>query len=196
VNGIDPLGPWPTGPKIVNRERFLDDRGSFEMAFEFQRIRELDPTFPEMLQVNILRGFRGSLRGFHWSPTGENHWKVLTVVNGKVREAIMDVSPGSSTYGLTVHFDLSSEDKVTLVIPPGFAHAVQTITTESTTIYATNVIYANNKEREYSPLSLGLSNIWLEPKILSERDAKADDFPQIPDTLKISLVSKKEHWCD
>lgn len=173
---VYPLGPFDDGPFLVKRMRHIDNRGSFEMAFEFERIRDLKPKFPQIQQLNLIEGIHGSIRGFHWSELGHNHWKVLTVVSGAVRDAFLDVRTSSFTFGSCGYIDLDPESKVSLVIPPGFAHGVQTLSPKSSTIYATNVTYKKNEEKSISPVRSGLDEIWIKPYILSKRDSIAEGF--------------------
>jgi dTDP-4-dehydrorhamnose 3,5-epimerase-like enzyme len=55
--------------------------------------------------------------------------------------------------------DLFADEPATLIIPPGFGHAVQGLSAESLVVYGTNVEYANNKEFEINPIS---SNLFLK----------------------------------
>ena len=187
---IQHLAPWKDGPVIAYRERFTDSRGSFEMIFEFGKLRESIPFFPQILQVNLLHGRYGSLRGFHWARLKENHWKVLTVIRGSVRDAFMDVREGSPTFGVVGFLDLSSRSKCSLVIPPGFAHGMQTTNRESTSVYATNVPYSQNRELAFSPVSEGLESLWTAPVTLSDRDSKAEAF-----TKRISIIELPRLIC-
>ena len=187
-----PIGPFKEGPILVPRIRHTDSRGSFEMAFEFEKIRRFCPSVPEIQQVNILQGVKGSIRGFHWSELSNNHWKVLTVVQGVVRDAFLDVRKFSTTYGFVGYLDLDINSMVSLVIPPGFAHGIQTISESSTTVYATNVSYKRNKEESISPINAGLSKIWIDPMIISDRDKEAADFPSMTNVYKLDFKLERE----
>jgi dTDP-4-dehydrorhamnose 3,5-epimerase len=84
--------------------------------------------------------------------------------------------------------DMSDDRPTTLVIPPGFGHAVQGLSQRSLVVYGTNVEYANNKEFEINPLDSNWINHWKEPVILSERDRLAPSF----DEFLVAFSSKEE----
>jgi dTDP-4-dehydrorhamnose 3,5-epimerase len=182
-----PIGPFVNGPIVVTRTRHQDLRGSFEMAFEFEKIREQVPSLPQFQQVNILQGVKGSIRGFHWSEPGANHWKIVTVVAGAVRDVVLDMRDDSESLGAARYVDLDQGTKASLVIPPGFAHGMQTLSPNSSTIYATSVSYYKNQENSISPIESGFKDIWIEPMILSERDSKSKSFEGPTSIYKFEL---------
>jgi dTDP-4-dehydrorhamnose 3,5-epimerase len=139
---------FENGPVVLYREKFTDHRGSFEMIFQNTELRRNFPQIPELLQINAIWAHRGALRGVHAAPLRENHWKVLTCVLGSVRDAVVDLRSKSASFGELRTIDLSTDEPATLIIPPGFGHAVQGLSAESLVVYGTNVEYANNKEYE------------------------------------------------
>jgi dTDP-4-dehydrorhamnose 3,5-epimerase-like enzyme len=146
------------------------------MLLEENKISELAPTFDAIAQVNLLSGVLGSLRGFHGADETENHWKVVTCVRGKVRDVALDLRIQSKTFGRCSYIDLGEEDSNSLVIPPGFAHAVQSLSNDSLTVYATNIPYSKNAEFEIYPLSEEFEFLWTLDPILSDRDQNAEKF--------------------
>jgi len=171
------VGPFLGGPFLVSRIRHEDERGSFEMAFEFDELRTQVSNFPEIQQINVLHGVKGSVRGFHYSEASENHWKVITPVYGEVRDAFLDVRENSEFFGVSGYIDLTPADLTSVVIPPGFAHGVQTLSRSSVTIYGTNIPFRDNNEKAFNPMKSGLDRIWKKPEILSARDEEAPIFP-------------------
>ena len=176
------------GPVVLTRERFIDHRGSFEMIFEDSLIRATYPHLPALLQVNALWANYGALRGVHAAARNRNHWKIVTCVFGAVREAVVDLRSESASFGEMKSIDMSDDRPTTLVIPPGFGHAVQGLSQRSLVVYGTNVEYANNKEFEINPLDSNWINHWKEPVILSERDRLAPSF----DEFLAAFSSKEE----
>lgn len=161
------------GPVIFEREKFFDARGSFEMVFQIEEMKQIFPDLPEMIQFNLLNGVMGSLRGFHGASIEKNHWKILTCAKGVVKDAVLDLRKESLTFGKIALIEISADSKKTLVIPPGFAHGVQSLTENSLTIYGTNIPYRLNNEFEINPLSGNWFQLWENPVILSKRDSNA-----------------------
>ena len=143
------------------------------MIFRIEEMKESFPYLPDMVQFNLLNGVKGSLRGFHGAAIENNHWKILTCVNGVVKDAILDLRHESLTFGKIALIEISADSKQTLVIPPGFAHGVQSLSENSLTIYGTNIPYRLNKEFEINPLSGNWNQLWENPLILSKRDSNA-----------------------
>jgi dTDP-4-dehydrorhamnose 3,5-epimerase-like enzyme len=164
------------GPRIFVRKRHADSRGSFEMAIEIELIKVFFPNIPNLHQVNILTNKKGSLRGFHGSAESENHWKVVTTISGSVREAFLDIRKKSNTYGKVSFIDLDHNSNSTLVIPPGFAHGVQSRKDNTIIMYATNISYKSNKEQFFHPISSIWEDLWEKPMIISEKDSNANVF--------------------
>ena len=176
------------GPVVLPREKYLDHRGSFEMIFEDSAVREIYPEFPKLLQVNALWANYGAIRGVHAAAKRENHWKVVTCVFGSVREAVVDLRTGSASFGEMRSLDISELEPSTLVIPPGFGHAVQSLSQRSLVVYGTNVEYENNREFEINPMDEKWIEYWNEPIILSERDRLA---PSLNEFLRSSSPIKE-----
>jgi dTDP-4-dehydrorhamnose 3,5-epimerase len=164
---------FQNGPVVFTRNKFSDHRGSFEMIFEDSALREIYPQFPALLQVNALWANYGALRGVHAAARSQNHWKVVSCVAGAVREAVVDLRRESASFGKMRSVDISEDTPATLVIPPGFGHAVQGLSKQSLVVYGTNIEYANNKEFEINPTDLDWVQSWEKPIILSERDRLA-----------------------
>lgn len=178
------------GPVVLSRLRHSDQRGSFEMIFEDAAIREIYPQFPVILQVNALWASSGALRGVHAASRKCNHWKVVTCVYGSVREGVIDLRKESSSFGKMESIDISEADLLTLVIPPGFGHAVQGLSKQSLVIYGTNIEYANNKEFEINPTDSSWEKIWEKPIVLSERDKSAPSFQDFVRSNKLDEENK------
>jgi hypothetical protein len=158
------------------------------MIFEDTQFRTVYPEFPKLLQINALWANCGALRGVHAALRSENHWKVVTCVYGSVRDAVVDLRPGSPSFGEMRAIDIKDAAPMTLVIPPGFGHAVQGLTKKSLVVYGTNVEYVNNKEFEINPLSNDWERTWSQPIILSARDQSA---PVMSDFLKLNILKEE-----
>ena len=83
----------PNGPKIFKIASHLDNRGTFDVLFEDTAIRQEFPSFPKLEQVNMIRAVKSSLRGFHGTKNDSNHWKIVTCISGRVKEAYLDIRP-------------------------------------------------------------------------------------------------------
>ena len=146
------------------------------MVYEKLRILEKYPNLPDLLQINVITGVQYSVRGFHGSREENNHWKVVTCLQGEIKDFILDLRVNSETFGEVAEIEINEGDHKLLVIPPGFAHAVQSLSDHTLCVYATNIPYRNNKEFSISPLDPKWKTLWGDNIILSDRDKKAPLF--------------------
>lgn len=165
--------PFEGGPRLFQRKLFSDNRGTFEMLFQETIFKTHFHNFPSLRQINVIRAKKGALRGFHSSEVSKNHWKVVTCVSGIVLDAILDLRKESSTFKQVRFAVIGEKSGLSLVIPPGFGHAVQSLTEDSLTIYGTNIEYKNNAEFEVNPIDGNWSLNWIQPTIVSDRDRMA-----------------------
>jgi dTDP-4-dehydrorhamnose 3,5-epimerase len=173
------LDSFHNGPRIFEISKFSDLRGSFEILFQLNQITENEPKFPHIIQWNCIRAKQSSVRGFHGAKESVQHWKVLSCVNGKIRDAYLDIRPRSRTFGCVAHIDLEHENPRLIVIPPGFAHAFECLASESLVVYGTNIKYEDQSEIDISPLDPRYTSMWENPKLLSDRDLRAPSFANL-----------------
>lgn len=167
------------GPSVFVNEVHIDTRGSFEMLIQETELRRYFPEMPNMKQVNLISGNLNSLRGFHGARNEEQHWKIVTCIKGRVRDAVLDLRLAAPTFGEISFVDIDANDHKIVVIPPGFGHAVQSLTDGSLNLYATNIEYASNNEFEIYPFDNKWQNIWSENSTLSRRDINAPKFENL-----------------
>jgi dTDP-4-dehydrorhamnose 3,5-epimerase-like enzyme len=164
------LDSFHNGPKIFGIRNFADLRGSFEILIQHNQITDLEPNFPNMIQWNCIRAKQTSVRGFHGARESEGHWKVVTCLTGKIRDAYLDIRPQSETFGCVAYIDLDQDSAKLVMIPPGFSHAFESLSPESIILYGTNIEYANQKEIDVSPVDDKWRQIWENPQLMSNRD--------------------------
>ncbi|MFH1262114.1 MAG: dTDP-4-dehydrorhamnose 3,5-epimerase [Pseudomonadota bacterium] len=99
---------------------YRDERGYFLQTWHRNEYGSAGiPT--EFVQDSVSRSVRGVLRGLHFqNPNAQG--KIVTATAGAVFDVVVDVRRGSPTFGKWVEKELSSDNRVQLWIPPGFAH--------------------------------------------------------------------------
>ena len=109
------------GVYVVSPQIFGDDRGQFVETYR----REWVPGAREMIQSN--RGDRkaGCVVGLHYHLHQADYWYVPF---GTARMVLHDLRIGSPTDGATFTLDLSGENHLGVVIPPGVAHGFSALT--------------------------------------------------------------------
>lgn len=108
-------GLYTIEPKI-----FGDNRGYFLETYHYEDFKAAGLPLV-FVQDNQSMSKKGVLRGLHFQikhPQG----KLVRVISGEIFDAVVDLRPGSKTYGKWHGIFLSSEKKNMLYVPPGFAH--------------------------------------------------------------------------
>ncbi len=159
------------GLLVLESVRFNDARGFFNETF-----REMDAKaagIPPLVQDNISRSSKGTLRGLHFQKKPKAQGKLLRCVRGKIFDVAVDLRKGSPTFGKWASIELSDADNRMFWVPVGFAHGFLTLSDTADVLYKVSDYYSSDEDR-------GL--MWNDPKIgikwpgmnvfLSPKDAK------------------------
>ncbi|MEV0381972.1 dTDP-4-dehydrorhamnose 3,5-epimerase [Nonomuraea sp. NPDC050643] len=160
-----------------------DERGLFTRTFDAGVAAEhgLDPA--AFAQDSQSRSRRGTVRGMH-GRSGRGEAKLVRCARGAVHDVLVDIRPGSPTFGRQHAIRLDDQDFVTLYVPAGFLHGFQALTDEADTCYRI--------DREHDPaedLSVryddpGLTIDWPLPVTsISARDLEAGTWARLVDRL-------------
>lgn len=123
------------GAWIVEPEPIGDERGSFARTFcvrEFSA-RGLETAFVQH-SVSHSRT-RGTLRGMHFQRPPHEEVKLVSCLQGAIRDVIVDVRPGSPTRLQWTAVELTPKNRRQLYVPRGFAHGFITLEDDSVVSY-------------------------------------------------------------
>ena len=160
-------------PYLIDLKKYEDTRGEFYESFKIYFSHHLNFT---VMQENTCKSKKNVIRGFHHQ-TGEHiQGKILTVLNGRIKDVLVDVREGK-TYGEVHEFEMSSSNPQLLVIPRGFAHGYCSYEDNTIVSYKTDAIYNKESEDGFHPLSKSLDIDWkIENPIISEKDMNLQEF--------------------
>src|SRR5262249_24080292 len=128
------------GVLLIEPKYFRDPRGLFIETFEVSRYAAAGITGP-FVQDNLSRSSRGVVRGLHLqnpNPQG----KLVSVLNGRVLDAILDVRLGSPTFGQHVLVELNDVNCLQLWAPRGFAHGFAVLSETADLMYKVDAPYS------------------------------------------------------
>jgi len=166
------------GAFIVEMERIEDERGYYARTWCQREFEEAGIAGSRPLQTNtMMNRRRGTLRGMHWQadPHAEN--KLFRVVRGVIHDVIIDLRPGSDTYGESFSVELSAEVPRLLYVPGNFAQGYQTLTDDTEISYQTSAFYSPEHGRglRYDDPAFGLE--WPLPvEVITDKDRSWPDF--------------------
>lgn len=165
--------------KLIEPTVYGDERGFFMESWNTRAFADAGLNI-EFVQDNHSRSSKGVLRGLHYQ-VSKPQGKLVRVVSGRAWDVVVDVRHSSPLFGTSAGFELSSESKTLLWIPPGFAHGFLALDDQTDFIYKCTDYYAPEFERSilWSDPSIGIE--WpLDggTPIVSSKDAKGDLLAQ------------------
>lgn len=166
------------GAWLIDPVRHGDERGWFQEWFKKAEVEKQIGFSFEPVQLNISHSQQGVVRGIHYSVAAEGQAKYVTVMSGEIDDYIIDVRPGSPTFGQWERVRLSSALGNSVLLGPNLAHAFQCVSDEATVCYAVSTEFNPEMELAISPFCSKLSIDWsLEESIcVSEKDRTSPDL--------------------
>lgn len=166
-----------SGPRIIQVNPFIDERGFFGRLF-------CKKTFGEILGkrniVQVNHSFtknKGSVRGMHFQHPPHTETKIIKCLKGKILDILVDIRKCSPTFLQWYGIELSESNNKMILIPDGFAHGFQTLEDDTELLYFHTAYY--NPEAEgglkYDDPKIGI-NWRLKPVNLSNRDSNFENI--------------------
>jgi len=165
------------GVLILEPKVFGDARGFFFESFNARDFEQATGLQRSFVQDNHSKSAKGVLRGMHYQvqkPQG----KLVRVTQGAVFDAVVDIRPGSRTYGQWFGHELSAENNTQLWIPEGLAHGFLVTSESAEFLYKTTDYYSPEHERSllWNDPSVGIDwplHLLDAPPLLAAKDANA-----------------------
>lgn len=159
--------------KIYQKQSFKDQRGYTRELFNNKLLNKKFPfDLISLSKKNVIRGLHLQIK----KPQG----KFITVLRGKIFDALVDCRRKSKTFGKYFSIILSERENTSLYIPEGFAHGFCSLTDNSLIHY---------KMTNYRDTKLEKGIIWndksikikwpVKKPILSKKDRTGISFNEI-----------------
>jgi dTDP-4-dehydrorhamnose 3,5-epimerase len=163
----------PFGATIIEPELAGDERGLFARLFDADAFQAAGlPTDFVQASTSYNRR-RGTLRGLHYQAEPHAEIKLVRCTAGAIFDVIVDVRPGSPSFGRWQSFELTAENRLTLVVPAGFAHGFETLADDTEIFYQMTRPHVTAAERGIVWNDPDLAIAWsLQPAVMSERDRR------------------------
>jgi len=157
----------------IQPQIFEDKRGYFIESYNHEAFKTATGLKVNFVQDNESKSSKGVLRGLHYQIGDSAQAKLVRVIKGKVLDVVVDLRPGSLTFGEHVSIVLSGENKTQFFVPRGFAHGFLVL--EDYTIFSYKCDNFYNKEAEagiiYNDRDLNIDwNFSEDQLIISEKD--------------------------
>jgi dTDP-4-dehydrorhamnose 3,5-epimerase len=130
------------GPALIEPVVHGDDRGFFLETFRATTLAELG-IHDDWVQSNHSRSGKGVLRGMHFQP---GMAKLVRCARGAILDVVVDIRPGSQSFGRWEGVQLDDRDHRQLYVPDGFAHGFCVLSDEADVLYNCSAYYDAGRE--------------------------------------------------
>jgi dTDP-4-dehydrorhamnose 3,5-epimerase len=165
------------GCHLVTASRVEDERGHFARLWCRESFALAGLRF-QIEQTSASYNHRvGTLRGLHfaWPPAQEG--KLVRCARGRLHDVLLDLRPGSATFGQSLAVVLDADEHNAVYLPPGVAHGFQTLLDHTEVHYMMSEAYRPNLSDgvRFDDPQFGIQ--WPLPvTCISERDRTYPDF--------------------
>ncbi len=157
-----------SGVFLIKPDVHEDKRGNFYETYNEKEYQSagLDAKF---VQDDISCSVRGVLKGMHGD---SGTFKLVQCAYGKVYAVILNCDEHSADFGKWESFELSSENKYQLYIPPMYGNGYYVMSDIAVYTYKQSTYYGEYQQFTYKWNDKRFGIIWpQEAQIISERDA-------------------------
>ncbi|WP_418501955.1 dTDP-4-dehydrorhamnose 3,5-epimerase [Flagellimonas sp.] len=152
---------------------FEDERGYFFESYNHRDFCKAIGREVTFVQDNQSFSKKGVLRGLHFQKGEHAQAKLVSVLQGKIQDVVVDLRKDSPTFGQHLSIELSDENKKQVFIPRGFAHGFLTLSETATVIYKCDNYYKKEAEGgiRYDDNTLAIGwELNFEDLVLLEKD--------------------------
>jgi len=162
-------------PFQINTPKYYDDRG-FLIDLSISKLKMLKLNFKPQ-QTLIVESKNGVIRGMH-SQRKVKQNKLITVLNGKILDVVVDINVNSKNYGKVKYFNLTNASNKSLFVPDGYLHGYQVLSKRATVCYNIDGIYDQKNQITIHPFDPDLKIKWVKPRqgLISKKDDKGIAF--------------------
>lgn len=180
--GVEIVDGRLAGVKVIRPRAHGDERGFFLESFRCDALAAagIDPVF---VQDNHSRSRHGIVRGMHFQP---GQAKLVRCARGAIFDAVVDIRPGSPTFGQWDGYELDDEGHHQLYVPDGFAHGFCVLSEVADVTYKVSSYYDAGAEGGFRFDDPAVGIRWPLPAdqlIASARDSAAPALAEIAPSL-------------
>jgi len=165
------------GAYLIDQEFKTDERGFFSRVYceeEYQNYH-IESNFVQI--NNSLSHLKGTLRGLHYQLPPYQEAKIVRCIKGAMFDVIVDLRKDSQTFLKWYAAELTSENRLQMYVPKGFAHGFLTLEDNTEAFYLTSEFYNHECERGIRYNDPVINITWpLIPSVVSKKDAELAEF--------------------
>lgn len=161
------------GVLLLEPRVFHDARGSFVETWQREKYVRAG-VCADFVQDNLSLSRHGVVRGLHFQLAPYAQAKLIWSIQGTILDVVVDLRPGSATFGRHVSVELSGDNRRQLFVPRGLAHGFAVLSAEAALAYKCDNVYMPAYERGIAADDPELGIDWRIPvaqRIVSEQDS-------------------------
>ena len=169
--------------KLIKPVRHVDPRGFFCEIFREDELRAHGVETRFVQENQSLSVERGVVRGLHFQIPPFAQAKLVRVGAGAIFDVVVDLRPGSASYGRHVAMRLDARSGDQLFVPEGFAHGFCTLEPNTEVIYKVNRYYSAEHDRGllWNDPVLGIAwPVTEAAALLSDKDRRHPVLAELP----------------
>lgn len=164
---------------LIQPQKLEDERGWFMESFRKDLLEEVVGHSLYFCQDNQAKSFYGVIRALHYQMPPHAQSKLVSVLQGKVLDVVVDIRKGSPNFGKHLAVELSSDNQKQLYIPRGFAHGYACLSETALLAYKVDHYYHKASEASIAFDDPQLAIDWqipFEKQVLSSKDHEHPTF--------------------
>ena len=114
------------GCYILENFKAIDERGVFVKNYNYDDFMRIGISV-ELKETYYSKSKIGVIRGMHFQLPPHNHDKLVSCINGKALDVVLDIRKESKTFGKYFSIEMDSENKFCIFIPSGMAHGFMSL---------------------------------------------------------------------
>lgn len=130
------------GVYVIDPERFPDERGFLARGYSKEEFAALGIHRPMVEAIISFNLKRHTVRGMHYQREPRAQAKLVRCTAGAIYDVVIDLRPGSETFGRWDAAELTAESRRMIYVPEGFAHGYQTLEDTTEVFYLASDVYA------------------------------------------------------
>ncbi|MFM1813555.1 MAG: hypothetical protein RLZ98_250 [Pseudomonadota bacterium] len=160
--------PPLAGLRLFRPKLFRDERGAFVKTFHAPSFEAEGIVFDTQEEFYSTSS-AGVIRGMHFQVPDRAHAKLVTCLQGRILDVVLDLRVNSPTYGQHWSVVIESADPAVLYVPVGFAHGFLSLTQNALVHYRCTTAHSPAHDRGIRWDSFGF--VWPEVNpVISARD--------------------------
>ena len=167
---------------ICEPKVFEDNRGYFFESYNQRNFIEAGLHY-SWVQDNQSQSSYGVVRGLHFQHPPYAQTKLVRVLSGSILDVVVDIRKGSPSFGKVFSIEISSQNKLHLLVPKGFAHGFSVLSPKAEVLYKCDSLFNKASEGSIMWNDPDLAIDWKIPSaeaIVSEKD---NLHPQLKDAI-------------